>query len=312
MKSVTRLTIIIALISGLFLFIIACKDKKINSNQVFSFGVITDCQYDSRENTGIRKYGMSDRKLRDCVNHFNTMNLDFVIHLGDFIDKDFKNFDVVIPIYNQLTIPKYHVLGNHDFSVEDNKKEMVYKKLGMPSKYYDFAINGWRFVVLDGNDISFHAYPGNTGKYKMADEYYKLLRIKSPKWNGAVGEKQISWLETVLKKATKNGEKVALFCHFPVYPENIHNLWNAQEIITLIEHYPNVKVYINGHNHAGNYGIQNGVHYLTFKGMVDTEKSSYAVLKVSENKIEVSGYGREINKLMTLKAVPEEPEIKND
>jgi predicted phosphodiesterase len=305
MKSVTHLTIVIALIFGIFLFIFACEDKRKNSNQVFSFGVITDCQYDSRENTSIRKYSMSINKLRDCVTHLNTMNLEFVIHLGDFIDKDFKNFDVVGPIYNQLTTHNYHVLGNHDFSVEDPKKDMVYKKLGMPSKYYDFTINGWRFVVLDGNDISFHAHPGNSEKYKMAEEYYQLKRIKSPKWNGAVGEKQISWLETVLKKATKNGEKVALFCHFPVYPENVHNLWNAEEIITLIKHYQNVKVYINGHNHAGNYVIQNGVHYLTLKGMVDTEVTSYAVLKVFENKIEVSGYGREINRLLTTRATPQ-------
>jgi manganese-dependent ADP-ribose/CDP-alcohol diphosphatase len=302
MKSIQLSAIILTIILSLLLFTISCLDKQNKSNHVFSFGVLTDCQYDSGESTGIRKYSLSESKLKDCVKHFNTMNLEFVIHLGDFIDKNFKNFDVVGPIYNQLTIPNYHVLGNHDFSVEDNKKEMVYKKLGMPSKYYDFTVNGWHFVVLDGNDISFHAYPRNTKKYKMVDEYYKHQKIKSPKWNGAIGEKQISWIESVLKKATRNGEMVVLFCHFPVYPENIHNLWNADEIIELIDHYPIVKVFINGHNHTGNYGIQNGVHYLTLKGMVDTDNTSYAVLKVFENKIEASGYGREINKRMSIKA----------
>jgi len=37
-----------------------------------------------------------------------------------------------------------------------------------------------------------------------------------------------------LKKADKNNEKAVLYCHFPVYPKNVHNLWNAKEIIEII------------------------------------------------------------------------------
>ncbi len=61
-----------------------------------------------------------------------------------------------------------------------------------------------------------------------------------------------------------------------------------------------MKAYINGHNHKGNYKIKSGIHYLTLKGMVDTEKTSYAVIKVDEVSIDVTGYGREENRKLII------------
>jgi predicted phosphodiesterase len=226
------------------------------------------------------------------------MDLEFVVHLGDFIEREFSSFDVLNPIYDQLTMPKYHVLGNHDYSVADGKREDVPHKMGMSSRYYDFEVNGWRFIVLDGNDISYHAYPKGSEEYAEADEYYIQNNIQSPKWNGAIGTKQFSWLQTVLDKATHNKENVLLYCHFPVYPENPHNLWNADTIIRMIEAYPCVKAYINGHNHEGNYGTKTGIHFLTLKGMVDTVRTSYAVIGIKDDCIEVTGFGREESRTM--------------
>lgn len=262
----------------------------------FSIGVIVDCQFCNLEGTGIRKYAQSEKKLKECVTHFNTMDLAYPIHLGDFIDRDWDSFKVVKPIYNALKMPKYHVLGNHDYSVEDDKKADVHKILDMPSRYYDFEVNNWRFIVLDGNDISFHAYPSNSAQYRAAEEYYRQNNIESPTWNGAIGSIQVQWLKTVLDKALKSKEKVMLFCHFPVYPKNIYNLWNADEIVEVLEEYPNVMVFLNGHNHEGDYGEKNGIHYVTMKGMVDTEENSYGVLKVYPGYLEIIGYGREISR----------------
>ncbi|MFK7920645.1 MAG: metallophosphoesterase, partial [Bacteroidia bacterium] len=188
-----------------------------------SFGIIADCQYCQVEGTGVRKYSQSDSKLTECVTHFNTLDLAYTMHLGDFIDQDWESFDVVNPIYQSLEMPALHVLGNHDFSVADSLKDMVRKKMNMPADYYDFPIDNWRFVALNGNDISFHAYPEDSPNYNLATEYYEKRKIDSPKWNGAIGDEQLKWLEKVLIKASRQREKVALFCHFPVYPENRHN-----------------------------------------------------------------------------------------
>ncbi len=280
----------------------ACSPSKEEGNAGYVFGVIADCQYCALQGNDIRKYSLSIDKLTKCVVHFNTMELEYVIHLGDFIDRDFENFDVLNSIYDQLIMPKYHVLGNHDFSVSDDHKKDVPQKMGMPARYYDYEVKGWRYVVLDGNDISFYAYPKNSEGHRKANEYYTRNKVQSPKWNGAIGVEQLSWLRTVLETAARSDENVILFCHFPIYPENDHhNLWNAKEIIALLEEFPCVKAYIDGHNHKGNYGMKEGIHYLTLKGMVDTDQTSYAVIEVGEDHLEVTGYGREENRVLEIR-----------
>jgi len=272
------------------------------SDELFQFGLVADCQYCSDTGTGVRKYSMSEHKLASCVAHLNTMPLKYVMHLGDFIDRDFESFDVVAPIYDRLTMPHYFALGNHDFSVEDNLKEQVPSKLGLESRYYDFSVGSWRFIVLDGNDISFHAYPARSKDYEFAATYYANLGHEEiPKWNGAVGPEQMRWLESTLVRSAAKGEKVVLYCHFPIYPENVHNLWNAGEVVQLIEKFDCVKGYINGHNHAGNYGVKDEIHYLTMKGMVDTEESAYARIQVFPDHLEITGYGREENRTLELR-----------
>lgn len=267
----------------------------------FHFGVIADCQYCDGDTKGERLYRNSPEKLKAAVAHLNGLDLAFTVHLGDFIDQDFSSFDVVGPIYQQLKMPAYHVLGNHDFSVADDKKAEVHRRLNMPARYYDFVVEGWRFVALDGNDISLHAYPAGTPEHAAAEKYYADNKITSPKWNGAIGPEQLAWLRGVLEESTKRDESVVLMAHFPVFPEDPHNLWNAAELLTIIDEYPCVKAWLNGHNHAGNYAERNGVHYVTFKGMVDTEQNSFASVEVTEDELIITGVGREEDRFLAIR-----------
>ncbi|MBK8504382.1 MAG: metallophosphoesterase [Saprospiraceae bacterium] len=267
----------------------------------FSIGVIADCQFCSDPGEGIRKYAQSQTKLSACVKHFNDSNLDFVIHLGDFIDRDFASFQVVKPIYDSLIMPRYHVLGNHDFSVDPEKKEEIPSLLGIPSRFDYFDLKGWRFIILDGNDLSFHAYPESSDKHKKSSRYYEEHLVTSPKWNGAIGAEQVNWLKQLLVDADQLQLNVMLYCHFPVFPENVHNLWNAGEVASVIRDHPCVKAYVNGHNHEGNYGTDEGIHYLTLKGMVDTHDTSYAIFDIRHQSIVVKGFGREIDRVLKLR-----------
>ncbi len=270
---------------------------------LFRFGAVADCQYCDKTSSK-RKYNLSPEKLAACVEHYNQMELSFVVHLGDFIDRDFESFDKVVPIYNQLKAPHYHVLGNHDFSVADDKKALVPAKLGLKQRYYDFSRKGWRFIAIDGNDISLYAWPKDDPRTKAATEYHKSLKPCPPSWNGALGDEQLKWIEAKLKTATKAKERVMLFCHFPVYPKNGHNLWNDKTLTDLLARYPCVAAYLNGHNHAGNYGQSDGIHYLTLKGMVDTEQSSYSVIEVYADRLVVKGFGRETERELPLPQRP--------
>jgi len=283
----------------LFAACVSGAESPAGGNYLFRFGAVADCQY-CNATSKVRKYSQSPAKLTACVEHYNKLDLAFVVHLGDFIDRDFSSFDKVVPIYNRLKAPHYHVLGNHDFSVADDKKALVPAKLGLTDRYYDFVRKGWRFIAIDGNDVSLYAWPKDDPRTKAAAEFHKSLKPRPASWNGAVGDQQLKWIESKLQAATKAGERVMLFCHFPIYPKNGHNLWNDKVLTGLLARYPCVAAYLNGHNHAGNYGQRDGIHYLTLKGMVDTEESSYSVIEVYPDRLKVNGYGREMDRDLPL------------
>ncbi|OVE82319.1 hypothetical protein BVY04_01370 [bacterium M21] len=126
---------------------------------VLEIGLIADCQYQDLEPRKSRHFRASLGKLKDCVDALNQEDLAFTVQVGDLIDHSWKSYDDVLPILETLKQPLYHVLGNHDFGIKDEYKEKVLERLGIKAKYYDFVQDGWRFVALDGNDLSYYAYP---------------------------------------------------------------------------------------------------------------------------------------------------------
>lgn len=267
----------------------------------FQFSVVADCQYCNKPDKGLRKYKSALKRFEEFVELSNKLNLKFGVHLGDFIDEKYESFGPLLKLSKGLKYPFYHVLGNHDFSVEEKYKSEVPKLLGMPSRYYSFEVEDWVFIALDGNDLSFHGHQKGSREYQESEQYYKENKIKSPKWNGGLSSKQLNWLKEVLQKASDEKKKAVLFSHFPVYPENNHNLWNDKEVIEVISSYKCVKAYINGHNHKGNYGAKNGIHYYTQKGMVEQNECSFSIISVYKEKLVLKGYGVIKDKVFKLR-----------
>lgn len=161
-----------------------------------------------------------------------------------------------------------------------------------------------RFIFLNGNELSTYA-SNNKGEIKDATDYIEALKnegsINAVDWNGGIRRKQLEWLRDELNNSKEADEKVILFCHFPVWPENNHNLLNYKEVLSLLEKYPNIVAWFNGHNHAGNYGNFNMIHFVTLKGMVETETSnSFALVEVYKNKLWIKGYGREKSQILAF------------
>lgn len=262
------------------------------------FGLVADAQYADVPANNIRHYRRTPAKLAACVEAFNREKLDFVMHLGDFIDRDFASYDTVLPIYRKLEVPGYFALGNHDFSVKDAEKPMVPAKLGMESRYYDFTVKGWRFVVLDGNDISLIGSVKGTPERAAAEQVFATMKAAeaphAKSYNGAVSGRQLAWLDETLADADARRQPAVVFCHFPVFPFTGGTLWNREEVIAVLERHPAVLAYINGHVHSGGYGVRNGIHYLTVNGMVDTEDTTaYGVAeRNAAGGVAVAGTGR--------------------
>jgi manganese-dependent ADP-ribose/CDP-alcohol diphosphatase len=266
--------------------------------QLFTFGVIADVQYADQDNAGTRHYRLSPKKLAEAVDSFNRLKPQFVLSLGDYIDKNFSSYDTLNPITARLSMQFYHTLGNHEFSVNDNEKEKVLQKENLQQPYYSFEKANWRFVIINGNDVSLHAHSKGSVEYKEAEALLQKLKADSQRqaqtWNGAVGKEQLAWLEKELKAAQGKKQKVVLGCHFPLYPDGATELlWNAKEVRAMIERYPCVFAYLNGHVHKSQYFFEKGLHYVSFRGMVEMDDNAFALVTVYRDRLEIKGFGKE-------------------
>ena len=276
-----------------------------------AFGLLSDVQYCDCETAGSRHYRASKDKLAACVDDLNRQDLAFTIHLGDFIQEDIASFETLLPVYQRLSMPRFHVLGNHDFDVDADQKRSIPARLGMADRHYEFRHPGTRFIVLDGGDVSLYARPQGSLEHARAEAMLEKLKTagapNAEVWNGAVGTAQLGWLARALADAKEAGERAIVFCHFPVYPPGAHNLWNDTEVVETLERSESVVAYISGHKHAGEYAAKNGIHYLTVKGMVETEDTTaYAVVHADDARLEVDGRGRQPDQVL-VHGAPDAP-----
>jgi hypothetical protein len=202
-------------------------------------------------------------------------DLAFAIQLGDLIDSRAVDLDPILAIYNRLVAPQRHVLGNHDFAMQ---RDTLVHRLGMPGAYYEFAVNGWRFLVMDGMDLSVadgSRAPGTPQRESGQDMFEHLRAARAPNandWNGGIGPRQLDWLRDCLKRASRNHERVGLFCHHPVLRESstpAHLLWN-HETVRQIWRRAFGGGMVQRPRSPGQYAVRNGIHYVTFPGMVES------------------------------------------
>lgn len=249
----------------------------------FSFGVIADVQYADLDSLRGRYFRSSAGRLNACVEDFNTRNLAFTIQLGDIINghgeevvKTREELDSIVRVAKKFHMPLYHVVGNHDMTAG---RKYLQSSLGIRRFYYDFtnpAARGWRFIVLDGND----------GGY------------------GIMTQKQINWFSSVIKKSTKRNEKVICFCHYALIraAAGKHLMAKPEPILNILDQTGCVTAWIAGHDHAGGYALRNGIHHITFKGMVEAPgENSYAIVEFYRNTIRITGIGKEVSREIPIR-----------
>lgn len=295
---------------------------------LFSFGVIADVQYadipDGHSFVGIpRYYRHSLLVLQRAVQKWNNhQKLKFVMNFGDIVDgrcpKD-QSVDVVKEVINEFEKfngPVYHMIGNH--CLYNLPRDKLLPLLNIPSvdghAYYDFSpIPEYRFVVLDGYDISAIGWPQD---HPNTLEALNILREKNPNteknspnglvgmarrflmYNGAVGKGQLEWLDGVLQDATKLKQKVVVCCHLPLDPgltsrESL--LWNYDEVMDVIHRYNCVKVCLAGHDHQGGHSIDSrGIHHRVLEAALECPPgtNAFGYIDVYENRLSLVGTDR--------------------
>jgi predicted phosphodiesterase len=279
-----------------------------NALPIFSFGILADPQYAAcKPDEAMNRYFASSlAKVTDAIAVFNRHELAFVVTLGDLIDGGSKNFADILPLYERLRHRSLLLPGNHDFAITAKQLADVYGLLNMPAPYHDFAMGGMRFIVLDGSDISLFAPPLNDPRRAIATERLTELKatgaINAQTWNGSLSDTQFAWLTQTLDAAQAAGERVVIFCHYPVFPANEHNLWDAPDILALLKRYSCFAAWFCGHNHAGNFGEIDGQYFVNFKGIVDTpDENTFAIADIYADRIDIRGFGREDSRSLPLK-----------
>lgn len=290
------------------------------------FAVISDVQYGDLDSSANRSYRESLSKFLLATGEILIEKPSFVIQLGDASQSGWHNHTAILELFKVAEkhgITWKHTLGNHDFLVPDSMKQQIYKNFGLNVKgYYDFLVedshdanNLWRFIVLNGNEISTYAATTPEEK-KFAEEERKrwqtLNDVLPQSWNGSVSIEQLQWLENKLTMAEKNQEKVIICSHFPlfaksqslnskrsklasllnldIYYSNLGiSVWNGDEIFNILDKHDCVKGYLAGHLHEGSYGIRNNVAHITFKGMVENTPNAYAFVELTPTSIIVDG-----------------------
>jgi len=234
---------------------------------ILRFGVIADPQYARLPPANNRYYEQSLQKLETAIGYFNTHeDLHFVVTLGDLIDRSWESFDDILPVYAKSHAPPRFVLGNHDFAVGAERVGEVPGRVGLSRAYYDFGAAGHRFIVVDGSEISLFATQKGSANRQLAEERMAAMTAAGEPnarvWNGGISDTQYAWLKATLQRAEHDGERVIIFGHFPVHPFGEHALWDAQRFTDMVTGFPNVLAYFNGHDHAGNYGVLGGKHFV--------------------------------------------------
>jgi len=251
---------------------------------LFSFGVIADVQYADKPDRQRMHYRSSLSRLRQCLAELNRRRLDFTIQLGDLIDgytrpdktpqkndvlKSQHDLDRILPEFARLETRLYHVVGNHCLRAG---RKTLHERLGLERAYYDFVpagIEGWRMVVRDSMGVGY----------------------------GDLGKEQTKWLEKTLAKARQRNEQVILFNHFPLLAETATRyrvvfMKNQGAIRRILDRSGCVVAYFAGHDHAGAYANDRGIHHVTFQAMAEAPgRNAFAIVDVFDDRIVVHGFG---------------------
>lgn len=146
----------------------------------FRVGIVSDVQYadikDGHSFLGIpRYYRASLDGLRRAVLGWQAQSVDFGIQFGDLIDgfnpKDQSEaaMKAVLNEFALLQKPVYHMIGNHCLYNLSRQRLNEHLNIQGVNSYYSFSPHkAWRFVVLDGYDVSMLGWPEEHPLHRQA------------------------------------------------------------------------------------------------------------------------------------------------
>lgn len=213
------------------------------------FAVFSDLHYDHIHD--------GDKRIDFFIKQVQNQNIDFIIELGDFIYPENQNKNIIQRL-NELGVPLYFTLGNHDSDVFP--REQVMKFFNMDKSYYSFKMKNTKFIVLDS------CYIKTANGYKP---YLKRNYSKTTDIYPYVPEKQLEWLKNELNDDSKY---YVIFSHHSLkneFPKR--GIGNKEEVQSIINDANNrgkkIILCMNGHDHGSDISKIEDTYYYTLNSM---------------------------------------------
>jgi 3',5'-cyclic AMP phosphodiesterase CpdA len=255
----------------------------VETGDKITVGMLADVHYADRERVNQRYYRESIAKVEECIEDFNYMEPDFIVQLGDFVDKgesveeELDYLERVEREYAKFKGERHYVLGNHD--VATFSKEQFISNCSARSNYYSFDKGDFHFIVLDAcynKDESDY----NAGNFDWTETYIPFAEQR--------------WLDTDLRTTKK---KTVVFIHQRLDDEHgAHGVKNSPEVRKILEQSGKVLAVFQGHDHSGAYSNMNDIHYYTLPALVrgpGLENNAYAVVQIwLDGSVRIKGSGK--------------------
>jgi len=206
-------------------------------------GIITDLHFGNLAPDGVER-------LEVFAKAATRERPDYVIQLGDFCHPE-KEAERLIESWKAIPFPKHNVLGNHD--MDKGTKDDIQKFWGMKKRYYEFDLKGWKFIIVDMNNLK----KGDKFLPYSKANFYVDSRMRS--WPDP---EQLKWLDQTLEKTKL---PVIIYTHQPfAQPEKPQH----SAILKVIKKHqtndnqPKVRVVICGHHHRDWHRQVDGTHHI--------------------------------------------------
>lgn len=260
-----------------------------------SFGLIGDPQYADRPPMAGRCYRNALALLAGTVERLNREKLDFVAvpgDLGDGLGTD--EIARVIRVLDRSRAPVRYAAGNHDF-VLHTEQELA-RLFNVETLFYNFAVNGVRFHVLNSLEVSRFSPPGSE-RARLAAQYRSLhpeLLLRD--WDGMLAASSRLRLRRELEMSRAAGEISVILCHVPVYSGASGDnavAWDSAELLELFDGFDHLKACFAGHYHPGGCAIRNGVLHKTVRAICNAAMPTAVIARVYPDRLELEGIGEE-------------------
>ena len=234
------------------------KKTKAGKGTDIKFAHITDTHVTFTGRNGTSLFEESFNIFRDIIDQINEMgDIDFILFGGDNInntDPGTKGFDEFMNIMSSVKVPYFAQFGNRESSpippgVALSKEQYAEKMKGhgLDTGRYSWSVSpvpGLRILGLDTSIIDHD--------------------------NGEIPQTELKWIKEEI--AEYPNDMIVTLSHHLFLPtwgnrdipkwKKKYLLKNYQEINTILEGAPQVKMCLTGHHHISKIQTVNGLHYI--------------------------------------------------